>query len=188
MRYQASIWRKKLFHTDPLIRIKATEQLGQSRDRTSLPLLHDVLSQDPDEIVRGYAAEAIGLIGERAALRQLERALEKEGSERARAQILFALCLLGKHQYVSGIKRLLRSRDYHTRCASIYILATLVHQRNWRETANTFRRLLKREPTVAVKSSLANNLAYLSHKFERKSRSSGRAFRGHETISRTQPT
>jgi epoxyqueuosine reductase len=65
--------------------------LGNLREVKAVPLLVQLLHNDPNPIVREHAAWALGRIATEEALRELRKALEVETNETVRQEIILSL-------------------------------------------------------------------------------------------------
>ncbi|HQQ06604.1 MAG TPA: HEAT repeat domain-containing protein, partial [Candidatus Omnitrophota bacterium] len=87
---------RQLKHSDPNVRRKGAEALGDLKDARAVPALIEAL-KDEDDLVRGEAARALSYIGDRTALIPLAEALTREKSRQfsfADMDIKFALQIL----------------------------------------------------------------------------------------------
>jgi epoxyqueuosine reductase len=65
--------------------------LGNLREVRAVPLLAQLLHNDPNPIVREHAAWALGRIATEEALKELRKALEVETNETVKQEILLSL-------------------------------------------------------------------------------------------------
>ncbi len=89
---------RERFRNSPLKRAKrsglvrnACVAVGNLRETRAVPLLAQLLHNDPDPIVREHAAWALGRIGTPSALQALQEAAERETDETVRQEIELAL-------------------------------------------------------------------------------------------------
>ena len=89
---------RELFRHSPLKRAKrwglirnACVALGNLREVRAVPLLVQLLHNDPNPIVREHAAWALGKIATEEAISELRKALEAESNETVRQEILLSL-------------------------------------------------------------------------------------------------
>lgn len=144
--------------TDELVRIAVAESLAIIGDRSVLPVLRKALN-DSSALVRSYVAEAIGKLGGQKEITKLEKELKQETSERAKVGIYQALYLLGRHSVLENLLTLLQSGDYRVRCATANALAELqADETDTTIIVRTLRKVIKNEPTVAVRSSIRSSL------------------------------
>jgi HEAT repeat protein len=144
---------------DELVRIEASESLGAIGDRSALPALWSA-AKDRSPLVRSYVAAAIGELGSERDVPKLERALREEQSDTAKIGIYQALYRLGRSEVLSALLPMLsESRDYRVRSATARILSEVVLDRsNSPAIIEALQKALRREPTVAARSSIRSSL------------------------------
>lgn len=85
----AGSWRGK----KPIQR-NAIIALAHFKDETALPLLIQLMHEDPRPVIRGTSAWAIGKIGEKSALTELEKAIEHEKDSEVQKEIRTGIQML----------------------------------------------------------------------------------------------
>lgn len=146
--------------TDEVVRLNAAESLGKLKAKEAIPALIEKLS-DRNELVRGYAAEAIGEIGDKKTIKVLTNALEGEKRNASKVRILEALFKLGLESSLYSIIKMLNTRSYRVRCATVNILTELANDNNRDEIYSALEKRLQREQTVAVQSSIVRCMTQL---------------------------
>lgn len=147
---------------DEVVRLNSAESLGKLKAREAIAKLIEKLN-DKNELVRGYAAEALGEIGDKLTIPELKRALSVEKRNASRVRILSALFKLGEESSLSAIIKMLNTKSYRVRCATANILTELAVENNIIEIYASLEQRLKKEKTVAVKSTIARSLSDLSN-------------------------
>jgi HEAT repeat protein len=144
---------------DVLVRVEAAESLATIGDPKALPALWRAID-DRSPLVRSYVAGAIGSFGRAGDIPKLEQLLKKERSDTVKVGIYQALYELGrKDMLLSLISLLMESNDYRVRIATANILAEVVLDKsNVAMVLDALRRALKREETVAGRSSIRSSL------------------------------
>jgi HEAT repeat protein len=147
---------------DELVRVAAAESLGLIGDRRALPKVREAL-YDKSALVRSYAAPAVGQLGSRKDRRLLTSMLRTEKDEIARVGFLTGLYGLGERESLTELLNLMsKANDYRARCAAANTLAELrLTKTERRIVIDALRRALRREPTVASRSSIRSTLQEL---------------------------
>jgi HEAT repeat protein len=145
---------------DELVRVFAAESLGMIGKSEAVPALIGALA-DSSWLVRGWAATALGDIGDNRALTHLEQALIREKSNFVRLNLWAALFKMGRKETLPLILKLLKSKSYRVRCAVVNTLTEIADESNRIIIIEHFKQALKREETVAVRSSLESALSQL---------------------------
>jgi HEAT repeat protein len=150
-----------------LVRIEAAEALGVIGDRKALPSLWGALD-DRSPLVRSYVAGAIGSVGGERDVAGLEERLRREKSDTARLGFYQALHMLGRRGVLTDLLELLHSGDYRVRCAAANILSNVAADRTDTPLViSALRKALRREPTVAARSSFRAGLRTLGSRYPR---------------------
>jgi HEAT repeat protein len=137
---------------DELVRIETAIALMAIGDRRALPALRKAL-RDRSGLVRSYVAEAIGKLGTARDVAMIKRELGTERSARARIGYYSALYRFNPYDSISGLLALLENGDYRVRCASANTLGRVVMRSDERIALDGLRSALRREKTVAARSS-----------------------------------
>ena len=147
-----------------LVRVAAVESLGLTGDRRALPRVREAL-YDKSPLVRSYAADAVGKLGSKKDIRFLIDLQQTEKHELARIGLAKALYDLGKRDVLQELLNYLsKGKNYRARCAAANVLSELRLNKPERETTiNALRRALRREPTVATRSSIRSSLRELKY-------------------------
>ena len=149
---------KLLQDTDELVKIAAAEALGRIGDRKALPALRKAIN-DPSPLVRSYVAEAVGKLGSGRDVERLEKLSEKETSGAAKVGLYQALYMLGRRAVLNNLVELLQSDDYKVRCATANTLCILgADGSDASLILRSMRKALRKEQTVAARSSLRSSL------------------------------
>lgn len=151
----------RLKDLDWLVRITAVELLSSFGATRSSSYLELAL-KDKNEFVRGTAAEALGRLNVPNAISALEEGIKREHRNWARLGYYVGLCLSGQRNYLDSIIRLLKNKSYRLRCAAASSLVELVNNENKSRILEALQASLKRENTIAVKSSIEEALALLT--------------------------
>lgn len=150
---------KMLEGRNELVRVAAAESLGAIGDRKALPALWRAIN-DRSPLVRSYIAGAIGSFGRAGDIPKLEQLLKKERSDTVKVGIYQALYESGrKNVLLPLISLLMDSNDYRVRIATSKILADVVLDKSNAPTIlDALRSALKREETIAGRSSIRSSL------------------------------
>lgn len=153
---------KVLKDADELVRTNAAEALGMIGDRKALPALRKAVN-DPSPLVRSYVAEAIGKLGDVRDIGRLNEELKKEISERVKVGLYQALHILGQRDALQNLLTLIESSDYRVRCATANTLSAIhIDRADTPLILRTLRKALRKEPTVAARSSIRSSLRAIS--------------------------
>ena len=165
---------KMLEDPNVLVRVAAAESLGTIGDPKALPALWWAIN-DRSPLVRSYVAGATGAFGRAKDIPKLEQRLKKERSDTVKVGIYQALYELGrKDMLLPLISLLMESNDYRVRIATSKILAEVVLDKSNAPTVlDALRRALKREETIAGRSSIRSSLRIVRQNMTPKSRLSG---------------
>ena len=142
---------------DSLVRTSVAETLGEIGGRRAFSALVEALN-DRSWMVRGYAAQALAEIGGQRAVPALIRRRDVEKSSWVKLLIYAALYRLGEANYLPTILGMFRSRPYHVRCAIANILAEIADEKNRDLILPILRTALRKESTMAARSSISNAL------------------------------
>ena len=145
---------------DSLVRTSVVESLGEIGGGRAFSALAEALN-DRSWMVRGYAAQALAETGGQRAVPALLRRRDVEKSSWVKLLLYAALYRLGESNYLPSILGMFRSRRYHVRCATANILAEIVDEKNGDQILATLRTALRKESTVAARSSIRNALRYV---------------------------
>ena len=149
--------RALLSDKERLVRIQAAESLALIGDRGALPKLAQLLS-DRDSVVRSYAATAIADLNGSAYARDVEKALRAEKEELARVGLLEASYRFGRREVLGELLSLLRSDDYHVRCAVANALEFLAVRRSERTLVFSALKRAARAPLAFADGSSAKRV------------------------------
>lgn len=151
----------RLKDDDELVRISAVEALGEMRDRRGKQHLMDALT-DVEEIVRREAAEGLGKLGDASAVPVLQAFLQKETSSAAKVGFYVGLHLLGAEFHLKSLLNLLKDPSYRVRCSISNCVLDLVNEENKKLIIKALDAALRRETTVAARSTLQSALEELN--------------------------
>lgn len=149
---------KMLWDRDELVRTTAVDALRSVRRPDLFASLTKALD-DRSPIVRSSAAAAIGDIGLAKGFRVLSSRLSSEKDEHAQIGLLLGLIKLGHEEYLEQLLDFLRSGNYRIRCATANSILELTDSiKNKPLVLKKLREALKKERTVAARSSISNAL------------------------------
>lgn len=151
----------RLKDENELVRISAVEALGEMRDSRGKQHLIDALT-DEEEIVRREAAEGLDELGDVSAIPVLQDFLQNETSSTAKVGFYVGLYLLGAEFRLKSLLNLLKDPSYQVRCSVANIVLDLVDEENENLIKKALNAALRRETTVAARSSLQSALDELS--------------------------
>jgi len=151
---------------DPLVRVRAVEDLGEISTRASLMKLNHAIHRDPNELVRAYAASSLGQIKTRKSVHILHASLRNESSALVKAHIYAAYVRLAMavEKSLEALHRLLSHRRYHVRCTTAHLLAAVASKATQPRITLWLQQALRVERTIAAKSSLRGSLRELREK------------------------
>lgn len=152
---------RRLKDSNDLVRITAVEVLGSLKDMRGEEHLIDALT-DENEIVRRNAAEELGMLGSNRALSVLQTYLQNESSTTAKVGFYVGLYHLGSKIHLMSLLNLLNDPSYEVRCAVANNVVDLVDQENKRLIERALQVALRREPTIAARSTLQSALNEIS--------------------------
>jgi HEAT repeats len=168
---------KALKDKDELVRIEASESLGNLGDRRSLPFLRKTLD-DRSPLVRRYAAIAIGKIGLQVDIATISAKCQQDQNPVSRVGYWQALYMLRKPGALEKLLGLLKYRDYRIRCAAAHALEVTGCSDSDRVIAiRILKKMYEHEPTMAAQSSIQSSLRLLKKNnppLEKRGRSSRR--------------
>lgn len=151
----------RLKDDNELVRISAVEALGEMRDCRGKQHLIDALT-DAEEIVRREAAEGLGELGDVSAIPILQSFLQNETSSTAKVGFYVGLYLLGAEFRLKSLLNLLKDPSYQVRCSVANCVLDLVDEENEKLIIKALNAALRRETTVAARSTLQSALEELS--------------------------
>jgi len=152
---------KKLKDPDSLVRVTAVEVVGSFDLMESASYLIEAL-HDKNEYVRGTAAEVLGKLQFDDVVIVLEEGLKKERRNWARLGYYVGLVLSGQDQYLDLIIAMLGNRSYKIRCAVANSLVELVNENSQSKILEALSKALRREETVAGRSSIESAIDYIN--------------------------
>lgn len=114
--------------TEPIIRQRTIEALGQTKDKSVAETLEHVLSEDKSEDVRAAAAKALGELGDPESVPALEESLQDTFNIRVKAVI--ALGAIKHESAVPTLTSLLRDQLPEIRYHAASSLAEIGHQKS----------------------------------------------------------
>lgn len=145
--------------THPLVRLQLIEAAGAASGTATRRWLWSIAAISRSPLERAVAVEALAETSARKDIPRL-RALEaKEVRERVLVSLAFARFRAGDASALPFLVRSLRSRSYLTRCAAASILGDETRAIDISLVVPAIQRQLKKEPTVAARSSLERALA-----------------------------
>ena len=120
---------------------------------------------DASSLVRSYAAATIGALGTQKDLEKLQRLRKTERSPTARVGLLEAIYELGDKSVLYDLIALTEHHNYRIRCAAVNTLGNIDLAPSDRVCVlHSLLLRMKKEPTVAVMSSLKNGIRALRAK------------------------
>lgn len=140
-----------------VVRVDAVECLAALGGKSASSVLLQHIN-DRSEIVRMYIGTCLGEIGDHTVIERIENALKEEHSSLAKVGLLQGLILLGKQERLLDILSLLKCRRYQVRCATANSLIDLVCKENKKNINEALTIALRKENTLAVKSSIEKAL------------------------------
>lgn len=147
-----------------LVRTCACESLYYSNSLEVVNLLVDILNKDKTELVRGYAAISIAniLINTNKVdgkyINFFESMLKKEKLKWVKINIFQALYTLGKSEYLYKILDELKNKHYIKRALVSNLVVDDVTDDNRELIVSALKEALKKEETIAAKSSIESAL------------------------------
>jgi len=151
--------RKGLHDVDELVRATCAEILGDWKDQESLETLVTMALKDRSHIVSMYAIVAIGDLGNRTIIPRLKH-LVTQVNRRKSFFFYYALYRLdGSLIYLQKFLNGLQNEDYHLRCAVANLCIEIVNDSNQDFLLIAVQEALKKEKTVAARSSMQTFLA-----------------------------
>ncbi|WP_167549931.1 HEAT repeat domain-containing protein [Planococcus rifietoensis] len=151
----------RLKDDDELVRISAVEALGEMRDSRAKQHLIDALT-DVEGIVRREAAEGLGKLGDASAVPVLQAFLQNETSSTVKVGFYAGLYLLGAEFRLKSLLNLLKDPSYQVRCSVANCVLNLVDEENKKLIIKALGAALRRETTVAARSTLHSALEELN--------------------------
>lgn len=151
----------RLKDDDELVRISAVEALGEMRNSRGKQHLMNALT-DVEEIVRREAAEGLGELGDASAVPVLQAFLQKETSSTSKVGFYVGLYLLGAEFHLKSLLNLLKDPSYRVRCSIANCVLDLVNEENKKLIIKALDAALRRETTVAARSTLQSALEELN--------------------------
>ena len=148
-----------------LVRASAYDSISQSSNIEVYNTLIRRFPHEKNKIAESYTLMAIVDVALNLSLDKdqvvafLQEALKNETAPNAKACIYRGLCLMGKSAFLSDLLGLLASEDYHARCATVNRLEEVICDENRDLIITALSDLKKREPTVAVQSTIDRVLA-----------------------------
>jgi HEAT repeat protein len=153
--------RKLLKDKEWVVRIDAMESLAMLEDRGSMPQIAKLL-KDENGIVRSYAATNLAEKCGHTYKPKISKLLQTENDPHARVGFLAALFRMGDPHLLPQLLDLLQSEVYQIRCAVIHHLEDLpLSEAELATVIKTFLKLRRKEPTIAVKSTITTALKIL---------------------------
>jgi HEAT repeat protein len=140
-------------------RIDAADALGCLHDHNSLPLLIDLLKQDPYPLVRAKAAEVLGNFGSSTALPALLAGLRSDNAFGVRRQCALVLAQFERNTTVPVLLTALRDRDPTARWRAAEALAYVKDY----STLPVLLELLRHDDVPGVRWRVAETLGQLQH-------------------------
>jgi HEAT repeat protein len=153
--------RKLLKDKEWVVRIDAMESLAMLEDLGSMPQIAKLL-KDENGVVRSYAATILAEKCGRTYKPQVSKLLQTENDTHARLGFLTALFRMGDRHLLSQLLDFLQSEIYQIRCSVIHSVEDLTLNESERATTiKAFLKVRRKEPTIAVKSTITTALKTL---------------------------
>ena len=147
-----------------VVRIDAMESLATLEDLGSMPQIAKLLS-DKNGIVRSYAATILAEKCDIAYKSRISKLLPAERDPHARVGFLAALFRMGDHRLLPQLLDFLQSEIYQIRCSVIHNVEELPLSEAERAIViKTLLKLRRKEPTIAVKSTITTALKTLRNR------------------------
>ncbi|MFD0716209.1 HEAT repeat domain-containing protein [Paenibacillus sp. GCM10027626] len=122
--------------------IKIVDYVGETRDRSYLPILLKYLESTNSKILRNSIAIALSDIGDNIAVKPLIRLLENPKTEGSRGTLLYALENLDYSPHIELLTNLLDNSSFEISRHSFQLLASIV-ERLSEEQKNRCRSIIK---------------------------------------------
>ncbi len=113
--------------TDPTVRLKAVEAIGQCKDKSAAEVVEQVLAKDNSDEVRAAAAKALGDLKDPESLQALTESLQDTFNVRVKA--IIALGAIKNSNAVPMLMPLLKDQSPEIRYHSSQALAELGHKK-----------------------------------------------------------
>jgi len=153
--------RKLLKDPNWVVRIDAMESLAMLEDLGAMTQIAKLL-KDENGIVRSYAATILSEKCGHTYKPQISKLLQTENDPHGRLGFLAALFSMGDRHLLPQLLDFLQSEVYQVRCAVIHNLEDLPLNEAERSTiVKAFLKLRRKEPTIAVKSTITTALKTL---------------------------
>jgi hypothetical protein len=157
-----------------LVRITALELAGEFCLNNLASDVVERFKSDRSELGRSAAAAALGEMGSVAARKVLEDKIRTAG-EHERSRIYYALVKLGVRKYFAPFMKGLSHEDYRVRCATANLALLVVGNKTRATIVRLLKDALKRETTVAARSSFETVLKEISENGRKDARGKDRA-------------
>ncbi len=143
---------------DELVRIEAIEVLGAIGNvKYAKNLL--ILLKDKSWLVRASVFEALGDIKAIEYIQKLKSLLSTINNNEEKVRVYYALYKLSsKKKYLTLLLDLLNDNNYRVRCSTANLLYYLVNKKNKKRILKNLNKVLKKEITIAGKSSIAGSI------------------------------
>jgi HEAT repeat protein len=153
--------RKLLEDKEWVVRIDAMESLAMLEDLGAMPQIAKLL-KDENGIVRSYAATILSEKCGHTYKPQISKLLQTENDPHGRLGFLAALFSMGDRHLLPQLLDFLQSEVYQIRCAVIHNLKDLpLNEAERSIIVKAFLKLRRKEPTIAVKSTITTALKTL---------------------------
>jgi len=144
-----------------LVRVTALELAGEFELTKLEPELVKRFKTDRSRLARSAAAVALGEMGCVGARRVLEAKIS-DSDDWVRVGIYYALVRLGVRKYLTSFMKGLRHDNYLVRCATANLALLVVDNKTRAPIVRLLKDALKRETTVAARSSFETVLKEIS--------------------------
>lgn len=142
--------------TDELVRSTALEILGSWEDKKAEDKIGPFL-KDSSSLVRSAAVISLAQIGSVKYVDEIIERLKTAESE-DKVSLYYYLCRSGRNEYIPLFLNGLFDEFYRIRCATANLLIDLVDETNLEFMLNFLKLVLKKETTIAAKSSIKNTI------------------------------
>lgn len=147
--------------SDYMVRVAAIESLGTIADRRAVSALLDAL-KDRNALVRGWSATALSQFPTADVIDALRQAIISEKSHFVKVCALSSSILLGEKHVLPELIAELRWSNYRVRCAAATSLADVADKASMSVVLEALCASLRREKTMAVRSSIGAALSRLA--------------------------